>query len=525
MKTLLKILSVTVLLVFTTGALLAAGAVEETTAEERLVITMIPWTSQGTTLAPDSWVELYIEELYNVDLQPWYDIDSYDAEARSVRIAGGDIPDFLSVWGGHYTEWITMGAVRKLSKGLIMEHMPNYMKWTDEYLGDAKWNDTVFDGINYRIPGVFSGASVGMAMGIRGDWMRAVGYEPEPVPGKDFLRGPDSLEELEDLFLKFRNDDPDGNGKKDTYGYMAWKNSPNFEDSVLPNVVGAFGIRRETWDVRDGKGYYSMVDPNYRDALKYLNRWWELEIIHPDTVAFIRPDILRAMANDEFGAFSDWDGWHITRTGGPWGAYFENHPDGDIAIVITPEGPTGGRGTHFRPAAASKFAFGINASDEVVIKVMQMLEDINLDADKYASIGYGGEEGETWKKIDGGYRIAIPGTGSQKDATTATQLGIRLLTFGSSIVPPIDKAYFAPERHALISYLGENQTKREGVLGIKPSWTEDESALASNVDSVEQEFAWKAITGGIDIDAEWDGYVQAMMDAGLDKLLAALLTK
>ena len=524
MKTFLRIVSVTVLLVLTTGALLAAGAEEEAAAEERMVISMIPWTSQGTTLAPDSWTELYIEERWNVDLQPWYEIDSYDAEARAVRIAGGDIPDFLGVWGGHYTEWIGMGAVRPLSQDLIMKHMPNYMKWVDEYLGDTKWDDTVFDGVNYRIQGVFSGATVGMAMGIRADWMRAVGYEPEPVPGKDFLKGPDSLEELEDLFLKFRNEDPDGNGKKDTYGYMGWKNSTNLEDSFLPNVFGAFGIRLKTWDVKDGKGYYSMVDPNYREALKYVNSWWEKEIIHPDTVAFIRPDILRAMANDEFAAFSDWDGWHISRTGGPWGAYYENYPDGEIAIVITPEGPTGGRGTYFRPAAASKLAFGKDASDEVVVKVMQMLEEINLDPDLYAALSYGGLEGETWKVIDGGYRVQIPGTGSAKDATTASQLGVRLLTYGNSIVPPIDKAYFAPERHALISYLSENQTKTLGT-GLRPSWTEDESTLVSNVGTVEQEFGWKAITGGIDIDAEWDGYVQAMMDAGVDKLLTALANK
>ena len=39
---------------------------------------------------------------------------------------------------------------------------------------------------------------------------------------------------------------------------------------------------------------------------------------------------------------------------------------------------------------------------------------------------------------------------------------------------------------------------------------------------IQDEFGWKAITGQIDIDTEWDGYVKAMMKAGLETLLEAL---
>lgn len=152
---------------------------------------------------------------------------------------------------------------------------------------------------------------------------------------------------------------------------------------------------------------------------------------------------------------------------------------------------------------------------------MQMLEDINLDIDKFARAHFGGDEGETWEVNPDGYRIGIPGTGVLKDPATATERGVRIFTFGAQIVPPIDKAYFAPERHALMSYLQEHQTVSPGT-GIRPPWTDDERALVSNVATVEQEFGWKAITGRIDIDAEWDSYVQAMMDAGLDTLLAVV---
>ena len=261
MRTATRLVALATLLTVAATPLFAEGQ-EEQAAEERLTISMIPFTARGTTLAPDSWVELFLEERYDVNLEPWYDIDAYDGEARNVRIAAGDIPDFLSVWARN-PAWIDAGIVRTIAQDLIMEHMPGWMQQVEHYLGDTKWRTTVFDGTNYLIPSAMSFATTGQVMGFRADWMRAVGVEPEPVAGKSFFKGPDTIAEIESLLLKFRNEDPDGNGKKDTYGYMVWKNGPNLNRTILPNVFGSFGIRLFTWDVRDGKGYYSMVDPNY----------------------------------------------------------------------------------------------------------------------------------------------------------------------------------------------------------------------------------------------------------------------
>ena len=85
---------------------------------------MRPWTARGTTLQPDSAVELYLEQRYNVQLEPWYGIDSYDSEGRDVRLAAGDVPDYL---GGFASGWVDIGIVRELPREMIREHMPGYM--------------------------------------------------------------------------------------------------------------------------------------------------------------------------------------------------------------------------------------------------------------------------------------------------------------------------------------------------------------------------------------------------------------
>ncbi len=86
------------------------------------------------------------------------------------------------------------------------------------------------------------------------------------------------------------------------------------------------------------------------------------------------------------------------------------------------------------------------------------------------------------------------------------------------IVPPIDKVYIAPWRHKLQRYLEDNQVKYPG-YGFRPSFDEEERALNNNLTSIQEEYAWKSITGQIDIDSSWNGYVKAMMDAGLKTLL------
>lgn len=41
----------------------------------------------------------------------------------------------------------------------------------------------------------------------------------------------------------------------------------------------------------------------------------------------------------------------------------------------------------------------------------------------------------------------------------------------------------------------------------------------ANINTIEQEFFWQAVTGQIDVVSAWDDYVERMMNAGLDRLL------
>ena len=97
--------------------------------------------------------------------------------------------------------------------------------------------------------------------------------------------------------------------------------------------------------------------------------------------------------------------------------------------------------------------------------------------DEYAFKFFGGAEGETWEVDDRGYAVSIPGTGSAKDGAEGTRLGARMLIgHAAHIVPPVDKVYIAPNRHALQAYFEQNQAPGPPI-GFRPTWDEAERAL------------------------------------------------
>lgn len=73
------------------------------------------------------------------------------------------------------------------------------------------WNVAVVDGKNYGIPRIYGEGGSPFLPAYNNEWLKNIGYDAPPT----------TLEELEDVLTKFRNDDPDQNGKKDTYGMSA----------------------------------------------------------------------------------------------------------------------------------------------------------------------------------------------------------------------------------------------------------------------------------------------------------------
>lgn len=131
------------------------------------------------------------------------------------------------------------------------------------------------EGIHSLVPYITSRS--GWAMYYRSDWLINIGYYTLDENGNKVAKPPVNLEEFEDVMRKFRNNDPDGNGLKDTYGI-----SPAGSYFYWSPLYHAFGVTPD-YDVdEDNNVTYMYNQDEFREYLKWINRLYQEDLIDPN---------------------------------------------------------------------------------------------------------------------------------------------------------------------------------------------------------------------------------------------------
>jgi putative aldouronate transport system substrate-binding protein len=196
-------------------------------------------------------------------------------------MASGDMPDMFQL--------NTQSYLPQLVDGKLIAPLDSVLaKYGKDIVGNSREGQLAFgqySGKQYAIPNSYSLKY--FAMNIRMDWLDNL-----------HLKVPVTLEDFHQVARAFTFNDPDGNGKNDTYG-IAWRQNVNFIDAMF----AAFGVtpghhQAGNWRVRNGKQTFDWVQPGMKQALVYLAGWYKEGIVHPDSLTF------------------DWNGW--------WAAYLQN---------------------------------------------------------------------------------------------------------------------------------------------------------------------------------------------------------
>lgn len=207
---------------------------------------------------PDNPVLKEIEKRTQTKLSiTWVSPNNWDAK-QSVTLASGDIPDLMKVSDVSnplMQQMVRQGVFWDLTP--FLQDYPHLMEYPK-----SVWESTKIDGKNYIIPSVrpFEGASF---LAVRKDWL-----------DKLHLQIPTTTEEMYKVWKAFANEDPDGNGKKDTYGFNMRDWSP-----ILDNI---FNQNNGKWKLRDGKLVDIVTEPGTRDMLVFLNRAYREGLIPRD---------------------------------------------------------------------------------------------------------------------------------------------------------------------------------------------------------------------------------------------------
>ena len=117
----------------------------------------------------------------------------------------------------------------------------------------------------------------GWAIYYRSDWLINIGYYTIDENGEKVAKTPVNMDEFEDVMRKFRFNDPNKSGSRDTYAI-----SPAGTYFYWSPLYHAFGVTPDYDLDEDNTATYMYTQENFREYLKWINGLYQEGIIDPD---------------------------------------------------------------------------------------------------------------------------------------------------------------------------------------------------------------------------------------------------
>lgn len=489
-----------------------------------------------------NWVQKKLEEKYNIKITN-VKVDTYNKDQIQLMIASGDMPDTFAFTSNTLTaqEYFDNGLTRTIPKEMLKKYAPRYSKMLDE--NAPGWDMNLAPGKKdeyLKLVG-YQGHTKNLiwAPTLRLDWLEKLGIKPpgdiKPLGtsgGLERIFYTDkayTLEQTEEILKAFVEKDPDGNGKNDTYGMLPFNNNLTNWGSTL---LGAYGVASGYNLEENGKLTAAEISDKYKQFLKMMARWNKEGLLDPEWTTI---DVNKSWEKYKLGktgyypaqpAYVGLDAW----TKGRAPANLVEKDPGVKLLVTAPEiGPNGQQGEGaFTPVnlLADGFYVSKKVTGEQLARILQIFDYINFDDDSrwtlYGEIGthstWQGTPEKSEIKVKEEYFPDYEGKmgfwaynfrsyDDKRASYQSTEATTKLKTefFGRPDV--LKKMEIRPFRYDLM-----NQTK-EAELNKK---------YKGQLDTIVSEFRMKAIVGQVDIDKEWDKYVQSYLNSGGKEILAEL---
>lgn len=212
----------------------------------------------GETLEHNRWTELYEEVLGIKVTYDWTEWSSIYSRKLGVSLASGDIPDIVRVNASQLRVLSNAGLIQDLS-GVYAEYATPLTRKVLSEEGTGPFETATLDGKLMAIPETNSSIEGAMFLWIRTDWLERLSLKP-----------PQTMAEVLAISKAFTQQDPDGNGKHDTYGLAATK---YLWDPVmgLTGFMAGYGAYPGIWlKDKTGKLVYGGIQPEVKHALQVL---------------------------------------------------------------------------------------------------------------------------------------------------------------------------------------------------------------------------------------------------------------
>ena len=384
----------------------------------------------------------------------------------------------------------------------------------------TNWNDPTTGAI-YGFPSAGeTGVDAAIAMAcINQDWLKAVGKEV-----------PTNVDELYDVLVAFRDQDPNGNGQADeipALGYVG-----GYRTEIVDYIINAYcyynGV--SNFNVNDGKVWTPFNTNEYREALKYLNKLYSEGLLGAAYYTITQASEYKTLVSSNLVGFG---GIH---------PLLHLETDSELLYAFTGMAPLTGETelggySALRPGTGSCQTF-ITADCENPQLAFRFLDFMTCNADSFANQRYG-VEGRDWNRCTNGetsymgVEVFINAVDTSVWSNQNNVLWHVNYNFGPQSVTGTawtNDGTWKGDCYLLLreiyqAWRSDEVSEPDVVIG-KLIYTAEEdekiSEIASPIGSYISEKEALFITGVLDpnSDADWETYLAELSAQGMDDYLA-----
>ena len=502
-----KILSLIVALMLIVSAACAQSLTDKYAPVEGKHYELNILSAQANPVENDAPLVQHWNELFDVTIN----IVNASGEALNVLIAAGDAPDTLNVSGyANYNKLARDGVLLEMDEDVIKTYAPNYYEKITAYAPDF-FDSCKVDGAIYGFNGINYWAPYHHPIVWNGQWLKAIGLD----------HAPETFEEMDMALRAFANDDPDGNGEKDTFGLSTDGMQLVYE--AFGAIVPGDGI---FWQEMDGEIYPTLITENAKNALAYLAELYAEGILSPDFVTGENTGgywaLSHAFINGQIGMTCKANHYHwgpgdpdrdYGGAGANWTAIYEVDPDMAMNIVYGQPVPTED-GWQYAQSQGSTYSYSYNAfnSDlesepDKVGKLLQIYDYIGATDAETLSTAIYGFKGEQWDYTTA-WGQNVPARHSDRTAFDDIAFGGNTTMF--FLVAPQVYAEAYPENFLVTGMMGVDQQVLQTAVSI-PLTAQNE--FGDDCNTLKNEFYTQVIRGEKTVD-DFDAFVSEWLALG-----------
>lgn len=445
-------------------------------------------------------------------------------EMLSMLLNTGDYPEILTT-GFNNNDIVNYGINEGIFVAIdpyIDEYMPNVKAYLDSH-PVFKANITAPDGHIYGIPSLpanFSHGNVGGKIWINTAWIEKLG-----------LQVPQTTDELYNVLVAFRDQDPNGNGKQDEIPLSGciktWAGEPEY--AIMQSFVycdtGTF------MSVENGKPVFVANTDEFREGLYYLKKLYDEKLLDP--ASFTQDlDQLSILARNEGDVIL--------------GSYACGHFSMAVDIadiersrmydaLVTPASPSGRRVARFSdPQNTSGSTFAVTDICHDVPRALQTIDQM-FNEETCVTFEFG-LEGTNWKRAEEGMldsdgnQALYMTTNAKSDLDSPNGLRDNVWDPWRTYCDTARTKYWIGSgdiyenssssyeyRLYLASKAYEPYFPEETmpVIWANKDAAEENTQLKVIITDYVKQAMTRFITGDMNLDTEWDSYVKALDDMNL----------